>query len=182
MSNEKTITPAEAKAWMEGREWSNGWDVIADPSCNAVEFATQYAKNKELWDKMFTYLRDTDLDTLEVSKHILVPDELWIVIQENEPKTKEDMRIEAHKNMIDLQYTFQGNEIYGVCKTGTPNVEYNPVKDVTFYDTDEEIQYTPADPGRFFLYFPGELHQPSVRGCEPPVKTRKVVGKIRYKK
>ena len=45
MNNDKKFTPAEAKAWVDSREWANGWDVNADASVNAVEFATQYAAN-----------------------------------------------------------------------------------------------------------------------------------------
>ena len=50
MSTEKCITPAEAEKWVESREWANGWNVNADKSINAVEFATQYALNNPLWD------------------------------------------------------------------------------------------------------------------------------------
>ena len=48
MSNAKKYTPAEAQAWVESREWANGWNINTDSTVNAVEFANQYAANKEL--------------------------------------------------------------------------------------------------------------------------------------
>ncbi|MDE6066141.1 MAG: DUF386 domain-containing protein, partial [Duncaniella sp.] len=69
MNNDQKFTPEEAKAWVDSREWANGWNVNADASVNAVEFATQYAANKELWDKLFAFLRDTDLNALPAGKH-----------------------------------------------------------------------------------------------------------------
>ena len=64
MSNAKKYTPAEAQAWVESREWANGWNINTDSTVNAVEFANQYAANKELWDKLFTFLAENDLNTL----------------------------------------------------------------------------------------------------------------------
>ncbi|MDE5752013.1 MAG: YhcH/YjgK/YiaL family protein, partial [Duncaniella sp.] len=43
-----------------------------------------------------------------------------------------------------------------------------------------ETDYVPATPDRFFLYFPGELHQPSVILEGTAVPSRKIVGKIEY--
>lgn len=174
------FTPETAKAWVESREWANGWQCVADPSIDAVEFATQYAKNKEIWDKLFTFLANTDPKTLEKGKIVLEEGRLWINVLEYTPKSAEDTKIEAHKYFIDLQYTFEGNELMGVAGNVTPINDYDPVKDRTNYKTDEEIIYSPADPGRFFLYFPKDMHQPSVRSIDEPGVSRKLVGKIEY--
>ena len=182
MNNDKKFTPAEAKAWVDSREWANGWDVNADASVNAVEFATQYAANKELWDKLFAFLRDTDLSTLPSGKHNLVDGRVWVNMLEYTPKDAANTKIEAHKDFIDLQYTFEGSELMGVAGHVIPTGEYDPVKDKINFTTDEPIEYSPAAPDRFFLYFPCDMHQPSVAASEPAVPSRKVVGKIEYYK
>lgn len=182
MTNLKELDKAQAQAWVDSREWANGWNVNADPSIDAVEFASQYAANKELWDKLFSFLRDTDLATLPAGKHVIVEGRLWVNILEYTPKDAEHTKIESHKNFIDLQYTFEGEELMGVAGHVTPTGDYDPVKDKTNYTTDEEIVYSPASPDRFFLYFPRDMHQPSVSAVEPPVPSRKVVGKIEYAK
>lgn len=180
MSETKRFTPAEAKAWVESREWANGWNVEADATINAVEFADQYHANKELWDKLFAWLRDTDLTKLEKGKYPIVDGRLWVNILEYTPKSAEETKIEAHRKFIDLQYTFEGKEIMGLAHDVKPSGEYDPVKDKINVTTDSPIDYVPADPGRFFLYFPSDYHQPSIAACDPAVPTRKVVGKIEF--
>lgn len=180
MSTKMNFTPAEAKAWVESRQWANGLELIADESINAVEFAEQYAANTELWDKLFAWLRDTDLSALEPGKYVLVADRLWINLLEYTPKSAAETKIESHKKFIDLQYTFVGDELMGLAGKVTPTGPYNEEKDKTNYTSDEEIAYSPADVGRFFLYFPCDMHQPSVRAREDAGMSRKVVGKIEY--
>lgn len=185
MSNENKFTPEEAQAWVDSRVWANGWNVNADATVNAVEFAEQYAANKDLWDKLFAFLAEADIDNLPLGKHVLVEDRLWVNIMEYTPKNAESTRTESHNKFIDLQYTFDGadNELYGVpVGRVTPTQEYDPVKDRTFFTPEEEVSYVPAGRDRFFLYFPGELHQPSVAINEPAKPARKAVGKIEYAK
>lgn len=170
----------EALAWVESRVWANGWNVEADESVDAVEFATQYEKNKELWDKLFSFLASTDFSKLEAGKIELVPGRLWVNVLEYTPKDSANTKIESHRNFIDLQYTFEGNELMGVASEVTPINDYDPVKDRTNYTTDKPIVYSKADPGRFFLYFPKDMHQPSVKAEGEAVPSRKIVGKIEY--
>lgn len=181
MSKEK-MTKAEAQAWVDSRVWANGWDCIADPTIDAVEFATQYAENKEIWDAMFKWLAETDPKTLTPGKIEIIPKRLWFNILEYTPKSAEDTKIESHKNYIDLQYTYEGNELMGLAHSVIPTGDYDPVKDKTNYRTEEKIDYVPADPKRFFLYFPADMHQPSVRSIDNPGVSHKIVGKIEYVK
>lgn len=182
MSTEKKFTHEEAKAWMETREWANGWNCNPDATVNAVEFAEQYAANKELWDKMFTFLREHDLHTLPAGKHVIEEGRLWFNMLEYTPKSPEDTRSETHNDFIDLQYTFEGEEHMGLVRKGIPTTEYDPAKDRTFFIPDGPVDYVPAAPDRFFLYFPSDMHQPSVCLEGTPGPSRKIVGKIEYKK
>ncbi len=180
MQTNSKITREEAEKWVESRVWDNGWNVNPDKTVDCVEFATQYERNKPLWDKLLKFIAETDLTTLEPGKIVLEEGRLWINVLEYTPKSAEDTKIEAHRNMIDLQYTFEGNEIMGLAGHVTTKTEYNPVKDVTFYTTDEPVSYVPASPDRFFLYFPKDMHQPSVRADENSGVSHKIVGKIEY--
>ncbi len=178
----KTFNEKEAKAWVDSRVWAKGLELKADNTIDAVEFAGQYAANPDLWDALFAWLKDTDLNAIEAGKHVIVPNRLWVNILEYTPKSAEDTKIESHENFIDLQYTFVGNELMGLAGHVIPTGAYDPVKDKTNYTTDEEISYVPARNDTFFLYFPKDMHQPSVRACENAGPSRKVVGKIEYAK
>lgn len=170
----------QALEWVESRAWANGWSAQADPTIDAEEFASQYERNKELWDKLFSFLAKTDFKSLEKGKIELVPGRLWINVLEYTPKEAADTKIESHEKFIDLQYTFEGDELMGLATDVTPVTEYDPVKDRTFYSTSSPVDYVPADPGRFFLYFPKDMHQPSVKAPGEAVPSRKIVGKIEY--
>ncbi len=179
MNNNK-MTEAQAREWVESRQWANGWTVAPDATVNNVEFATQYAKNKDLWDKLLQFIATTDLRTLEPGKVVLVPGRLWINVMAYTPKTAEETPAEVHRKYIDLQYTFEGNERMGLVKKVVPTGDYNSEKDVQKFTPAEPVSYVPAAPDRFFLYFPSDIHQPSVAAVDNPGLSRKIVGKIEY--
>lgn len=178
----KTFSKEEAQAWVDSRAWAKGLELKADATIDAVEFAEQYAANPDLWDALFAWIKNTDLKTVAAGKHDIVPGRLWVNILEYTPKSAQDTKIESHENFIDLQYTFVGDELMGLAGRVIPAGPYDPVKDKTNYTTDEEISYVPAPNDTFFLYFPKDMHQPSVRAHEGAGPSRKVVGKIEYAK
>lgn len=167
------------QSWMNSGAWNNGWRVAAHPSTNASEFRSQYEKNKELWDSMFSYLAKIDLDTLSQGRIDLVPGRCWIKMSEYTPRAAEDVNIEQHHNFIDLQYTIRGNEKMGVARDVTVKHEYNPKKDVAHFNSDSVDWYT-AGPEAFYLFFPCDYHQPSVALNAEPGVSRKLVCKIEY--
>ncbi len=167
------------REWMESGVWNNGWNVRCHPSVNATEFANQYKKNKQLWDKAFSYLASHDLDSIPNEKIVIEEGRCWIKMSEYEPRTADDVNIEQHHNFIDLQYTFRGNELMGLAYNVTEKNPYNPKKDVGHYNS-EDVDYFPAKEGEFFLFFPSDYHQPSVRAEGDPVTSRKLVVKMEY--
>ena len=52
--------------WFEKGEWLNGWSVKPDPSINRKALALSYFRNREKWDKAFTFLKNTDVSTIEI--------------------------------------------------------------------------------------------------------------------
>lgn len=176
----KTFSSEEARQWVESRAWAEGWQPQPDATVNEVEFATQYARNPQLWSKLFAWLATTDLNALQPGKIVLEEGRLWVNVLEYTPKDAATTKIESHQRMIDLQYTFEGKELMGLATDVEPLAPYNDAKDVTNYSTSAPISYTPADPSRFFLYFPADMHQPSVAASDPAVPSRKIVGKIIY--
>lgn len=180
----KKFSKEEAQAWVDSRAWAKGLELKADDTIDAVEFAEQYAANPELWDALFSWIKNTDVKTVAAGKYDIVPGRLWVSILEYTPKSAAETRTENHEKFIDLQYTFEGDEIYGLASAehATPTGPYDPVKDRTFYALDQEASFVPAPNDTFFLYFPKDLHQPSVRAHEGAGPSRKVVGKIEYAK
>ena len=87
--------------------------------------------------------------------------------------------LKSHLRFVDLQYVLWGNEKMGLASDVEVRQAYNSKKDVAFY-TSSRIKHYSADAGSFFLFFPSDIHQPSVRGKGELVKSRKIVIKIEY--
>ncbi len=90
--------------------------------------------------------------------------------------------LEAHHRYVDIQVPLMGRELHGRYAAAqlTPRTEYDPIKDVLFFQHPE--RYTSSymvSAGQFAVYFPQDAHMTHgwVEGAPEPV--RKVVVKVR---
>jgi YhcH/YjgK/YiaL family protein len=166
--------------WFESGAFLNGWNVTPDQSINKREFAIAYFKNRARWDKAFEFLKTTDLKNLEVKRHDIDGDNIYAIVSEYLTKNEEDAKFEAHKKYIDIQYVISGAEqmsITPVSKKGEVLTPYDETKDLEFMTVSESKSYT-ATPEKFFLFFPSDLHRPSVKVGEN-AQVKKVVVKVK---
>jgi YhcH/YjgK/YiaL family protein len=167
--------------WYESGEYLNGWAIKPDESVNKREFAIAYFRNKERWDKAFAFLKDTDLKNLEVKKHELDGDNLFALVSEYLTRNEEDAKFEAHKKYVDIQYVISGSEQISVTpatKKGEVLTPYDETKDLEFMTVSESSHHI-ATPEKFFLFFPTDLHRPSVKVGEN-TQVKKVVVKVKF--
>jgi YhcH/YjgK/YiaL family protein len=179
-SDPATWSSKKIDQWFEKGDWLNGWRVIPDASINRKEFALSYYRNKERWDKAFTFLKTSDLTKLEIKRYDIDGDNLYAPISEYQTKNPEDAKFEAHKKYIDIQYVISGTEQMSVAPMAQKKevlVPYDAVKDVEFMTVSGSSDYK-ATPERFFIFFPSDIHRPGVKtGENSPV--RKVVVKVK---
>ncbi|HTE00058.1 MAG TPA: YhcH/YjgK/YiaL family protein [Mucilaginibacter sp.] len=151
-----------ANKWVKSGEWRKGLKIKPQPSINSVEFAKQYQLNKEVWDKVFTYLRTTNLDTLKPGKYPIDGDSAFATITDAPSKTFDKSAWESHRKYIDLQYVIKGKETIMVAELATATVTnpYDEKKDIANY-TAEGKSYM-ATPDYFFLFFPDNVHRPNI--------------------
>ena len=177
--NPETWSEEQLTKWYDKAEWRQDWPILPDESLNKKEFAIQYFKNKDRWDKAFTFLNSTNLDTLKPGSYELIGKDLYVAVSEYTSKNEEDTRYEAHRLYADIQYVARGQEKIGIIplagtQTMTPYVEDN---DITFL-TAEGGTNRMATPDRFFVFFPGDAHRPGIKvDTNEPVK--KIVVKVR---
>ena len=165
--------------WYESKDYLNGWNVTPDESINKREFAIDYFNNKERWDKAFEYLRTTDLKNLEVKRHDIEGDNLFAIVSEYLTKNEEDAKFESHRKYADIQYVIIGSEKMSVspeAKKGEVLTPYDESKDLEFMTVTESSDHI-ATPEKFFLFFPSDLHRPSVKVSENE-QVKKVVVKV----
>jgi YhcH/YjgK/YiaL family protein len=173
-------TSSETDKWFEKHEWLNGWNVTPDASINKKELAHYYFKNKERWDKAFAFLKNNDLSKLEPKRYDIEGDNLFATISEAMTKNEEDTKFEAHRKYIDIQHVISGAEQMSITPVADKKEElvaYDPAKDVEFMTVKETSSFI-ATPDKFFIFFPSDIHRPSVKIEENKI-VRKVVVKVR---
>ena len=166
--------------WFEKGEWLNGWKIKPDASINRGEFAVSYFKQKERWDKAFTFLKENDLTKMEPKRYDIDGNNVYVMFSEYLSKEDTVARYEAHRLYADIQYVISGRELIGVAPlAGLKDVlvPYDEAKDIEFM-TVNTIKNVPAAPDRFFLFFPSDIHRPGLKdGVNAPVK--KAVVKVK---
>lgn len=135
-----------------------------------------YKDVNPLFPKVVEFLKTHDLASLETGKIELQGTDLFVKVAQTKPKAKEDARIEAHKNYLDIQIPVSGTEEMGYtplddCKEPTP---YNAEKDVLFYGGLAE-SYLKINPGMFAIFFPQDGHAPGIT----PDGVKKVIVKVK---
>jgi YhcH/YjgK/YiaL family protein len=176
-----TWSAEKLNQWFQNGEWHKGWAVTPDASTNKAALAKAYFKNPERWNKAFAFLKDKDLKTLEVKRHDIDGDNLYVIVSEYTTKNPQDARYEAHKKYIDIQYVITGKELIGFCPITLKDKvlqEYDPAKDIEFFSVKKESTGQ-ANPSKFFIFFPEDAHMPSLKdGNNSQVKKAVVKLKI----
>lgn len=157
-----------------------GYDATPDKSTDMAQFATQYYRNQAVWDSVFNWLETHDLQNMPAGKYY-VCDTILIKIQD--ANTREESRIESHRQYIDFQWTIRGTEVYNLYTWDqvAPNTNFNWQKDVLYFN--EQPKAKPkvlrSKPNRFYLFFPNDPHKALLqhKKSEP---IRKVVVKIPF--
>ncbi len=177
-SNPEKWTEDEVNNWFNKKEWLGGWNVLPDASINKRTFAVLYHKNPMHWDQAFNFLKSANLKELPLGKQELEGEHIFVNVQEYFGKEKSDAFYESHKKYIDIQYVIEGEEIIGLTTLDKVTVKepYNEEKDIAFYDFDGG-DYLKATPDKFFLFFPEDVHRPSITAGDS-IQIKKIVVKI----
>jgi YhcH/YjgK/YiaL family protein len=135
-----------------------------------------------LFGKAFDFLTKTDFNKLELGKHILEGDDLFVILMEYETKESAECIMESHRKYIDIQYMVQGEELMGVALQNghMPSVPYDETKEAAFYEASSDSLIKVAK-GQFAIFFPHDLHRPCIKH-EKISKIRKAVFKVRVAK
>lgn len=76
----------------------------------AVKDAHRYLSKNEKMQKAFDFLKENDLESLKVGKHLIDGNDVFALVQEYNTKEEEKCRFESHKRYIDIQVLVKGTE------------------------------------------------------------------------
>lgn len=94
-----------------------------------------------------------------------------------ESKPRSEIPYESHLKNIDLQYVLLGNEIIEVNSKKNLKVlkEYDPEKDVIFYDNSTLGSSLLMSPGLISILFPEDAHIPGIISKEKEMMSKIVI-------
>jgi YhcH/YjgK/YiaL family protein len=129
-------------------------------------------------DKALHYIQNTDFTELETGRHDIEGDTLYANVFEYETKSATDSLLEAHRKYIDLQFVIEGEEQVGFATLKGQDIvkAYNELDDYLLIE--EKYVRITLKKGLFAIFFPDDLHKPSLK-IEKTSKVKKVVVKIK---
>lgn len=129
-----------------------------------------------LW-RGLEFLTSTNLSEVELGRHAIDGDRLYVMAQEYTTKLPADCQYEAHRKYGDIQTLASGTERIGWAHLAQmqENIVYSADKDVAFYMGQGDL-FT-LTPGAFAVFFPHDVHMPMVQAAAP-AEVRKLVVKF----
>lgn len=148
--------------------------MIIDTLANA----SKYTSLHPLFAKAFDFLNQNDIANLPdgVSE---ISEGLKLIVNTGIGKTAEASlaKFECHDKNIDIQVCVKGLETFGWKpreKCVTPNGEYNPEKDIRFFNETPDMYFQLTD-NQFVIFYPNDVHAPMIGEGE----IKKIVIKVK---
>ncbi|HEX8378739.1 MAG TPA: YhcH/YjgK/YiaL family protein [Pedobacter sp.] len=132
---------------------------------DSIENASKYYSLNPLFAAAFDWINSQDLNTLEDGTH-QIQDGLKAIMSAKGGKTAAESleKFECHQKAIDIQLCISGVETIGwkpISKCKTFKAEYNPEKDVTFYNETPDMYFQLTN-NQFGIFFPEDVHAPMI--------------------
>lgn len=130
--------------------------------------------------KALNFLRTTDIMALELGRHDIDGDMMFVNVMNMTTHGYEGSHPEVHQKYIDLMYWPEGGERIGVAPyLGTEVVyEAHPENDISLLEDVTNESILVATEGCFGIFFPWDAHRPALYLNDGSVTSRKVVIKI----
>jgi biofilm protein TabA len=139
----------------------------------------------------FAYLAQLFTAGSEVQKRVcaLVPGErnkidlgggAFVLEETYETKSRAEGFFESHRKFIDIQAICEGEELMEVADIAAMTVRqpYNPERDLIVYEDNTNAALLRVHPGEAAVFFPSDVHMPTMSVRATPVKVRKCVVKV----
>jgi len=118
----------------------------------------------EGFKKAFEFLKNNDIRNMELGRHDIDGNKVYILVQEYVSKTIDHCGLEAHSKYADVHYVAEGFEYLGYTsleRAGKPITAYDPKADAVFFE--KECQYILLQKGDIAIVFPEDAHMPQKR-------------------
>jgi YhcH/YjgK/YiaL family protein len=142
----------------------------------ALSQAARYAQLHPLFPRAFEFIRTTDLNSLTTGIHQIIENQLFVIVEKAQGRSRVEAKLECHRRYIDIQLVLEGTDEMGwkpLADCHQPVGDYNEERDIRFFnDTAGSWISTPEN--TFCIFFPDDAHAPLVSTG----KIRKLIFKV----
>ena len=133
--------------------------MILDALKNKEQYLSLHPRFKSVFDFIDTH----DLAAMECGRHDVDGDNIFVMVQELDLRSKEEARLELHRKYIDIQLLLCGPaEMFGWSEKKdclTPETEFDEAKDIQLFTDIPQCFYT-VSKGQFTILYPEDGHAP----------------------
>ncbi len=114
------------------------------------------------------------------SQRVELSDGVFAIEQVYETKPRAEGFFESHRKYIDVQVLIEGDELMEVVDAARIAVRdaYQPERDLVTYGDVPDASRLRLRAGEATIFFPVDVHMPSLRAGDAPVLVRKTVVKV----
>jgi YhcH/YjgK/YiaL family protein len=132
---------------------------------SSLSQAERYVTLHPLFPRAFEYIRNTDLRALAPGRYAIVDQDLFVIVEHVDGRTRDAARLECHRRYIDIQLVLEGVDEMGwkpLAACCQPVSDYSTEKDIQFFH-DAPASWIATPPDHFCIFFPEDAHAPLVR-------------------
>ena len=133
--------------------------MILDSLKNKEQYVSLHPRFKQVFD----YIDTHDLAAMELGRHDVDGDNIFVMVQELELRPLEQARLELHRRYIDIQLLLKGEEeLFGWSEKVDclqAEADFDEQKDVQFF-TDVPQCFYSLKVGQFTILYPEDGHAP----------------------
>ncbi len=147
---------------------------------DTFENRARYCGIHPRFEKAFQFMEKAVAENLPAGQYEIDGKDIYAFISEYETAVPKDRVFEVHQTYIDIQFMLQGIETMWAAdiQKGSLCKPYDPAIEAAFYECGENTCALVLQEGDFAVYFPNDLHKPSL-AYNSPAPAKKMVVKIK---
>jgi len=124
----------------------------------------RYASLHPLFPPAIAFIHSTDLNALAVGIHPIIEDQLFVIVEEAQGRSRAEAQLECHRRYIDIQLVLEGRDEMGwkpLADCHQPVSDYSAERDIQFF-SDAADAWISTPENAYCIFFPQDAHAPLV--------------------
>lgn len=128
-----------------------------------IENFKQYYALNPRFEEVGKFIENNDLAKLENGRQVIDGEKLFVNVEDDKGKTRDEAVIEYHRKMIDIQVPLNISETYGYTPVADlPDAPFDEKKDIAKQPGIKPRNFVTLQPGEFAIFYPQDGHAPCI--------------------